>query len=131
MRSRKCSKDFFSQPVEELVIGNVRCELAFLAVKKKKINIGTVIQLAAAEFTQCENGKLSRGRPVAVPQFAVPVFKYPTDANLRDLGKLAGCLFKRRDICKFAKRNARHLSAFPETKRCEILCCHRIARQNV
>src|SRR5581483_7428797 len=37
MRCRKRFEDFFSQPVKEFVIRNVRRELPFLTVKKKKI----------------------------------------------------------------------------------------------
>src|SRR5437868_10618263 len=55
MRSRKRFENSFSQPVEEFVIGNVRRELAFLAVEKKKVNIRAVIQLAAAKFSEREN----------------------------------------------------------------------------
>ena len=43
MTCGKCLKDFVPQPVEELVIGKLWCELAFLAVEKKKIDIGAVI----------------------------------------------------------------------------------------
>ena len=39
MRSRKRFENSFSEPVKELVIGNVRRELAFLTIEKKKINI--------------------------------------------------------------------------------------------
>src|SRR5258707_7472531 len=39
MAGGKCFEDSFSQPVKELVIGNVRREMAFLTVKKKKINV--------------------------------------------------------------------------------------------
>src|SRR4029453_12369413 len=53
MTCGKCLKAFFSQPVEELVIGQLRRELAFLAVEKKKVDIGAVIQLGASEFTHC------------------------------------------------------------------------------
>jgi hypothetical protein len=52
MTCGKCLEDFLSQPVEELVIGKLRRELTFLAVEKKKIDIGAVIQLGASEFTQ-------------------------------------------------------------------------------
>src|SRR6266480_629546 len=38
MPGRKCFEDSFSQPVKEFVIGNVRRELAFLTVEKKKSN---------------------------------------------------------------------------------------------
>src|SRR6266487_3722512 len=50
MQSRKCREDSFCQAVEELVIGNVRRELAFLAVQKKKIDIRAVIQFTARVF---------------------------------------------------------------------------------
>src|SRR5258708_956195 len=43
MPGGKCFEDSFSQPVKELVIGNVRRELAFLTVEKKKINVRAVI----------------------------------------------------------------------------------------
>src|SRR6184192_2004777 len=62
MRSGKCFEDSFSQAVEELVIRNVWRELAFLAVEKEKINIGAVIQLASAQFSEGKNGKLRCGR---------------------------------------------------------------------
>ena len=43
MPGRKCFEDPFSQPVKEFVIRNVRRQLAFLTVEKKKINVRTVI----------------------------------------------------------------------------------------
>src|SRR6266567_3721424 len=55
MPGRKCFEDPFSQPVKEFVIGNVRRELAFLTVEKKKIHVRTVIQFSAAELAQCKN----------------------------------------------------------------------------
>src|ERR1051326_9068795 len=87
MRSRKGLQDLISQPVEELVIRNVRRELAFLGVHKEKINVEAVIELAAAEFSKRENCNLRCRRSVPLPQVGVPMFEYATDANLRDLCK--------------------------------------------
>src|SRR5439155_26191681 len=102
MQSRKCLEDPFCQAVEEFVIGNVRRELAFLAVEKKKVNIRAVIQLAAAEFSERENRKFRRWRSMALSQVGVPMFEHPTDANLGDLRKFAGRFFKRCHIRKLA-----------------------------
>jgi hypothetical protein len=59
--------------------------LAFIAVKKNKINIRTVVQLRAAEFAEGENRKLGTGTAVALPQFGVPMLKYTADTNLCDV----------------------------------------------
>ena len=67
------------------MIRNVWRELAFLAVEKEKINIGAVIQLASAQFSERKNGKLRCGRFVALSQVGVRMLEYATDANLRDL----------------------------------------------
>ena len=85
MRSQKGFQDFFSQPVEEFVIGNVRCELAFFVVEEKQINIRAVIQFATAKFSHRENGKLRFRRSVALPKFCIPMLEHPADANLCDL----------------------------------------------
>jgi hypothetical protein len=61
MRCRKRFQDFFPEPVKELVIGEVRRELAFIAVEKKEIDIRAVIQLATSELAERENGKFSIG----------------------------------------------------------------------
>src|SRR6266567_1614354 len=79
-----------TQPVKEFVIGNVRRELAFLTVEKKKIHVRTVIQFSAAELAQCKNGEFRLGRTILLPQFSVPMFEHIADTNLRHLRKLAG-----------------------------------------
>ena len=63
----------------------MRRELAFLAIHKKKIDIGAVIQLAAAKFSEGKNDKLRHRRTMALSQFRVPMFENVTNANLRDL----------------------------------------------
>ena len=79
-----------------------------------------MIQLATAEFAECQNGEFGLGRTVAAPQFRIPVFEYAADANLRDPRKLRCGFFKRSYIRKFPKRDSRHLAALPKTKRSEI-----------
>jgi len=72
---RKRFENFFPKPVKELVIGKARRDLALMTVEKDKIDIGAVIQLAAAELPQCEYGKLGVRGAVALTQFGVPVFE--------------------------------------------------------
>ena len=55
---RKMSRLSCAQPIEPFVITLVRRDLAFFTVEKNHIDIGTVIQLAAAQFSQSENRKL-------------------------------------------------------------------------
>ena len=67
MRRRKCFEDLVSQSIEELMIGDVRRNLAFLAVEKKKVNVRTVIEFKSAQFPQRKNRKLRSWRAVALP----------------------------------------------------------------
>src|SRR5439155_26414598 len=86
-----------------------------------------MIQLAASEFTERENGEFSVGRTVALLEFRIYRLKYATDTNLGDLRKLRGALLKGRYVRKFPKRDSRHLTACPKTKRSKILFCDRVA----
>ena len=102
------------------MIRKARRELALLAVKKNKIDIGTVVELGPAEFTESENSKFGVGRTVTLPEFRVPMFEDAADANLGDLRKLARCFLERCDICEFAKSDPHHLATFPQTQSSEI-----------
>ena len=102
------------------MIGEVRRELAFIALEKKKIHIRAMIQLAASELAERENGEFSLGGTVALPEFRVPMFEHAAKANFRDLRKLRGGFLKRRYVRKFPKCDSRHLTAFPKTQRSEI-----------
>lgn len=119
----KCLEDFLSQPVEELVIGKLRRELAFLAVEKKKVDIRAVIQLTASKFTQRENGEFGIRGAVTLSEVRIPVLADAANADFRDLRELRGCLLEWRQVRQLAQRDARHLTAFPNTKACEILLC--------
>src|SRR6266511_4015013 len=121
MTCGKCLEDFLSQPVKEFVVGNLWRELAFLAVEKEKIDIGTVIQLGASEFTQCQNGELGIRGAVTPSEVRIPMFANAANANIRDLRELRSRFLKWSHVGKFAQRDARHLTAFPDTKACEIL----------
>ena len=85
MRRRKCFENLVSQSIEKLMIGNVRRELAFLAVEKKKVNVRAVIEFASAEFPERKNRKLLFWRAVTLLQFGVPEFEHATKANRCDL----------------------------------------------
>src|ERR1051326_7850738 len=54
----KYFQNLLGQSIKPLVIRNSRRDLAFLAVKKDKIDIGTMIELAAAKFAESQGGKL-------------------------------------------------------------------------
>ena len=66
------------------MIRNVRRELAFVAVEKKKVDVRTVIEFASAEFPERKNRKIRFWRAVTLPQFGVPKFEHATKANLCD-----------------------------------------------
>ena len=85
MRLRKCFKNLVSQSIEKLMVRNVRRELAFVAVEKKKVNVRTVIEFVSAEFPQRKNCKIRFWRTVTLTEFGVPKFEYATKANLCDL----------------------------------------------
>jgi hypothetical protein len=85
MRLRKCFENPVSQSIEKLMIRNVRRELAFLAVEKKKVNVRAVIEFASAEFPERKNRKIRFWRAITLPQFGVPKLEHATKANLCDL----------------------------------------------
>ena len=60
-------------------------------------------------------------RAVALPEFGIPMFADTANANFCDLRELRSRLLEWRQVRKFAQRDARHLTTFPETKSCEIL----------
>ena len=84
MRLRKCFENLVSQSIEKLMVRNVRRELAFVAVEKKKVDVRTVIEFASAEFPERKNRKIRFWRAVTLPQFGVPKFEHATKANLCD-----------------------------------------------
>ena len=57
MRGRKCLDDVCAEAIEPFVIAQVSGELTFVAVDKNHIDVGTVIEFAAAEFSQPEHGE--------------------------------------------------------------------------
>src|SRR5262245_48256599 len=67
MRHRKCFENLVPQSIEELMVGNVRRELAFFAVEKKKVNVGTVIEFRSSEFAERKNRKVLFWRAVTLP----------------------------------------------------------------
>src|SRR5207253_6123826 len=107
MRGRECFENPLSEPVKELVTGEVRRELAFVAVEKKKIDIRAVIQFAASEFTERKNGKCGARGAVALPEFGIPMFEHAANANFCDLRKLPGGFLKRGYV---RKRSEEHTS---------------------
>src|SRR5215510_2757577 len=131
MPRRKCFDDSFSQPVKEFVIGNVRCEVAFLTVEKKKIDVRAVVQLSAAKLAQCKNGEFRFRRTILLAQFGIPMFEHLADANFRHLRKLTGGFLQRGDVCEFSKCDTRHLAALPKTKSRKVLVCDRVASRSL
>src|SRR4029077_11586558 len=85
MRLRKCFENLVSQSIEKLMVRNVRRELAFVAVEKKKVDVRTVVEFSSAEFPERENGNRRFCRAVTLPQLGVPKFEHATKANLCDL----------------------------------------------
>src|SRR6266496_1886234 len=110
MTCGKCLQDFVSQSVEELVVRKLWRELAFVAVEKKKIDIGAVIQLAASEFAERQNGELGIRGAEALPEFRIPMFADAANADFRDLRELRSRLLKGRQVRQFAQRDARHFT---------------------
>src|ERR1700719_4136268 len=98
MRNGKTLCNSFGQTVEKFMIGQPWRELAFLAVKKNQIDVGTVIEFVAAEFSKRQDGKLCIGRTEFSPQFVVPMAEHLTKRNLCDVRKLGRRFLQRRDI---------------------------------
>ena len=67
------------------MMGDTGRELAFLAVDKNKVDIGTVIELAPTEFAKCQNSKVSSGRTGTFPELRVPVSEDFTDTDFSEL----------------------------------------------
>src|SRR6185312_1478845 len=63
MPGRKRFEDSFSQPVKEFVIGNVRGELAFLTVEKKKINVRAMISSPPPSLPSARMANSALGEP--------------------------------------------------------------------
>ena len=105
------------------MIRKSRRELAFFTVKKNKIDIGTVIELAAAQFAKSQDGKIGRGRAKRFPEFCIPMGKDFAHANFGELGQFGGCFFECRCICQLAQCDPGHFLIFPAAKNLEVIYC--------
>ena len=65
--------NFRAELIEPLVMSEIGRDLSFLAVEKDDVDIGTVIQLPAAELAQAENRKFGLGSAEPMAQLRVPV----------------------------------------------------------
>src|SRR5438067_10692592 len=66
--------DYFrAELIEPFVIGQVRRHLPFLAIDEDYVDIGAVVQLPAAEFSQAQNRKRRLRSAAPAPQLRVPI----------------------------------------------------------
>ena len=119
-RSGKGLPNLGSKQVEPFVIGEIRRNLPFVAVEEDDVYVGTMIQLAAAEFSQPKNRKLRRRGAPAAAQLGVPVLINFSQTNFRQERQFESCFFQRRDFGYLAQRYPEHLPALPESKRAEV-----------
>ena len=64
----------------------MRRKLTLIAVEKKQIDIGTMIEFMTPEFAQSNNRKLSARRAEIFAELMVPMLENFGDANLCELG---------------------------------------------
>ena len=121
MRGRKCLDDVCAQAIEPFVIAQVGGELTFVAVKKNHIDVGTVIELASAEFSKSEHGEFRIRRTETVAQFPIPVPKNLRKTNGSELRKLLRGFLDTGDLCDFPQSDARHLATFPSSEYLKII----------
>src|SRR2546430_2701189 len=80
-----------------------------------------MIELAAAEFAESQNGELSRWLARCLAKLRITLSINLAHANLRQLRQFGGCFFERGHISDFAERNPRHFLVFPTSQRAEIV----------
>ena len=69
----KSLDDLVPESGEPFVVAKLRGQLSLLAVDKDEIDIGTVIQFSAAQFSQADDRELTFRRAPALAQFGIPV----------------------------------------------------------
>src|SRR5439155_22651215 len=106
----KALQNFFGQPIEKLVIGKLRRELPLFVVNENKIDIGTVVQLAATKFAEGKDRKLALRRAELLSQLNVPVIEYAADTDFGNLRKLGGGFFEVGGIRNLARGDPDHFA---------------------
>ena len=112
--------DFGSEQVEPFVITEIRRNLSFLAVKKDDVDVGTMIQFAAAQLSQSKNRELRLRPAAAAAQLCIPVLVNLPDTNFRQERQLEGCFFQRCDFGHLAQRYPEHFASLPKPKRAKV-----------
>src|SRR5205807_9984263 len=82
-----------------------------------------MIELAAAEFAESQNGELSCWLARCLAKLRITLSINLAHANLRQLRQFGGCFFDPGHISDFAERNPRHFLVFPTSQRAEIFGC--------
>src|SRR2546423_10957486 len=80
-----------------------------------------MIELAAAEFAESQNGELSRWLARCLAKLRIALSINLAHANLRQLRQFGGCFFERGHISDFAERNPRHFLVFSTSQRAGIV----------
>ena len=93
------------------MVCKARRNFSFLGVKKDQINIGAVIELSTAKFSNCQDGEFSRGRAERLAKLRIPMSKHFANTDLGDVRQLRRCFLK---ICRVRQTGARS-SAIRET----------------
>ena len=108
-------------------MSEVRRNLPFLAVKEEDIDIGTMIQFAAAQFSQPKNREIGPWSTAPAAQLCIPVLINFSQANFRQERQLERCLLQRGGFGYFAQRDPDHFASLPKPKRAKVFGGNRIA----
>ena len=126
IRSRKGFSNFGSEQVEPFVVSEARRNLPFVAVKEDDVDIGTMIQFAAAQFSQPKNREIGLRSAAAVAQLGVPVSVNFSQANFRQERQLERRFLQGGGLSHFTQRDPDHFASLPKPKRAKVFGGNRI-----
>src|SRR5439155_1093363 len=112
--------DLLREPREKLLVREPRRERSVFAVEKNHVDVGAVVELAAAELTHPEDRETRRGSAELSPQLGGPALDDNPHANLREVRELERGLGDARPAREFAQRDPQHLALLPAAQRAEL-----------
>jgi hypothetical protein len=121
---RKDLDYFLSQPGEKFVVGKSGIDVAVVAVKENKIDIGAVVQLHSPELPHGKNTKSGLGTTPFFREMLVTGRVDFVDTVLGDRSDIASGLREPGESRDLAKTDSQHFFGFPGSQFAEreILC---------
>lgn len=121
--------DFGAEAIEEFFVAEVDIELAFVGVDEDEVDIGTEVELSAAELSQGDDGEVAFRATPAVPVLGVPMGEDVGEGEFGEIAQFGSCFGEGGALGDFAKGDAEGLAAFEAAKSGEVIVVFLVIRE--